>query len=192
MLYLDGRCWPKKDYYIIHVNIIVISITYTSYHCVPLSIQGRKLNAEFLNCYSQEKHHLSTITYQDRWSFCYFLITDSSNWKVFVCRTLWKKCCFSGDGEYIVAGSAKQHSLYIWEKAVGNLVKMLPGTKGELLLDVVVRSCSFYLLIDVKLHPIVVKMDTRRLNTGNNYQRKISKLLMQNIISSCCTWLLHW
>ncbi|NXY11245.1 RBBP5 protein, partial [Pteruthius melanotis] len=52
------------------------------------------------------------------------------------CRTPWKKCCFSGDGEYIVAGSARQHALYIWEKSIGNLVKILHGTRGELLLDV--------------------------------------------------------
>lgn len=52
-------------------------------------------------------------------------------------RTMWKKCCFSGDGEYVCAGSARQHALYIWEKSIGNLVKILHGTKGELLLDVV-------------------------------------------------------
>ena len=55
-------------------------------------------------------------------------------------RTLWKKCCFSGDGEYIVAGSARQHALYIWEVSIGNIVKILHGTKGELLLDVVVSN----------------------------------------------------
>lgn len=51
-------------------------------------------------------------------------------------KTTWKKCCFSGDGEFICAGSARQHALYVWEKSVGNLVKILHGTKGELLLDV--------------------------------------------------------
>lgn len=63
-------------------------------------------------------------------------------------RTPWKKCCFSGDGEYIVAGSARQHALYIWEKSIGNLVKILHGTRGELLLDVAVsrmRGCCCYL-----------------------------------------------
>ncbi|KAK2706436.1 retinoblastoma-binding protein 5 homolog [Artemia franciscana] len=52
-------------------------------------------------------------------------------------KTTWKKCCFSGDGEYVCAGSARQHALYIWEKSIGNIVKILHGTKGELLLDVV-------------------------------------------------------
>lgn len=52
-------------------------------------------------------------------------------------KTMWKKCCFSGDGEYVCAGSARQHALYIWEKATGTLMKILHGLKGELLADVV-------------------------------------------------------
>lgn len=57
---------------------------------------------------------------------------------------MWKKCCFSGDGEYVCAGSARQHALYIWEKSIGNLVKILHGMKGEVLVDVVVSSVTFF------------------------------------------------
>ncbi len=57
-------------------------------------------------------------------------------------KTMWKKCCFSGDGEFVCAGSARQHALYIWEKATGTLMKILHGTKGEILHDVVVRVAA--------------------------------------------------
>jgi COMPASS component SWD1 len=50
-------------------------------------------------------------------------------------RMQWKKCVFSGDGDYICAGSHRQHELYIWDKSTGNLAKMLTGVKGESLLD---------------------------------------------------------
>lgn len=55
-------------------------------------------------------------------------------------KTTWKKCCFSGgvDADYICAGSARQHTLCIYDRASGGgLVKILQGTKGETLIDVV-------------------------------------------------------
>lgn len=53
-------------------------------------------------------------------------------------RTMWRRCCLSGDpsASYVCGGSARQHSLQIWETETGTIKKMLQGTKGELLLDV--------------------------------------------------------
>lgn len=73
-------------------------------------------------------------------------------------KTMWKKCCFSGDGEYVCAGSARQHALYVWEKSIGNLVKILHGTKGELLLDVVVRKFKFIVSVVNVLSEVSAKI----------------------------------
>lgn len=51
-------------------------------------------------------------------------------------RVQWKSPCFSGDGEWVISGSASrgEHKIYIWNKD-GHLVKILEGPK-EALMDV--------------------------------------------------------
>ncbi|CAN1854927.1 Protein RBL [Linum perenne] len=60
----------------------------------------------------------------------------------------WKAPCFSGDGEWVIAGSASkgEHKIYIWDKA-GYLVKILEGPK-EALIDLAWHP----------IHPIVVSV----------------------------------
>ncbi|XP_057970193.1 protein RBL-like [Malania oleifera] len=60
----------------------------------------------------------------------------------------WKAPCFSGDGEWVVGGSASkgEHKIYIWDRA-GHLVKILEGPK-EALFDLAWHP----------VHPIVVSV----------------------------------
>lgn len=43
---------------------------------------------------------------------------------------MWKKCCFSGDGEYVCAGSAKQHASTSGRR-VSETLSRSHGTKGD-------------------------------------------------------------
>ncbi|XP_051124652.1 protein RBL isoform X2 [Andrographis paniculata] len=51
-----------------------------------------------------------------------------------ITKVHWKAPCFSGDGEWVVGGSASkgEHKIYIWDKA-GHLVKILEGPKEALM-----------------------------------------------------------
>ncbi|CAG8585480.1 3032_t:CDS:2, partial [Paraglomus occultum] len=57
-------------------------------------------------------------------------------------RIQWNQCCFNRDGEYVIGGSAHKagHNIYIWDKNLGSLVKMLEGPKDE--------------LVDLAWHPV--------------------------------------
>lgn len=58
-----------------------------------------------------------------------------------VTRIHWKAPCFSGDGEWVIGGSASkgEHKIYIWDRG-GHLVKILEGPKEA--------------LIDLAWHPV--------------------------------------
>lgn len=63
---------------------------------------------------------------------------ESRKYQDLVNKTMWRRCCFSGDREafHVCGGSARQHALHIWETESGTVKKILQGTRGELLLDV--------------------------------------------------------
>ncbi|KAL6527974.1 hypothetical protein OROHE_014924 [Orobanche hederae] len=65
-----------------------------------------------------------------------------------ITKVHWKAPCFSGDGEWVVGGSASkgEHKIYIWDRA-GHLVKILEGPK-EALIDLAWHP----------VHPIVVSV----------------------------------
>jgi COMPASS component SWD1 len=46
-------------------------------------------------------------------------------------RLSWNHVAFSNSGEYVAASTYNNHELYIWERALGSLVRMLEGPKEE-------------------------------------------------------------
>ena len=56
-------------------------------------------------------------------------------------KPLWKKCCFSPDSDFIIAGAQvkNRHSIYVWNREFVQMVKILEGPK-EGISDLVVRS----------------------------------------------------
>jgi COMPASS component SWD1 len=47
-------------------------------------------------------------------------------------RLFWNHVTFSGNGEYVLASTYHNHDIYIWERSVGSLIKILEGPKEEL------------------------------------------------------------
>lgn len=47
-------------------------------------------------------------------------------------RLQWNTCRFSSSGEYVMASTFKNHDIYVWERSLGSLVKILEGPKEEL------------------------------------------------------------
>ncbi|OLL22689.1 Set1 complex component swd1 [Neolecta irregularis DAH-3] len=47
-------------------------------------------------------------------------------------RFQWNACGFSSNGDYVMASTFKEHDIYVWERTMGSLVKMLEGPREEL------------------------------------------------------------
>eukprot|EP00842_Homolaphlyctis_polyrhiza_P002024 jgi/Hompol1/2822/HPOL_005647-RA len=60
-----------------------------------------------------------------------FSLTPQKQFQDAVDRNQWSQCCYSADGEMVVGALAsnQKHNIYIWDKNMGNLVKLLEGPR---------------------------------------------------------------
>ncbi|CAK5076925.1 unnamed protein product [Meloidogyne enterolobii] len=134
--------------YLILLNSSGQIIVYDSTTLKPIIHCRQQGNQQQIKSFSFSRRNDYIITNsQDRVIRCYRLqdllnikqgstLQPIQRFQDIVNKTLWKCICTSGDGDYICGGSSKSHSLNIWERSTGALVKILHGHKGELLSDV--------------------------------------------------------
>lgn len=89
---------------------------------------------------------------------------DPSNWMIdivhrfqdVVNRLQWNSIAFSSNGDYVMASTYQdQHDIYIWETAVGSLVKIIEAPREE--------------IVDVQWHPNRTLIAATGLDKGNIY-----------------------
>lgn len=100
-------------------------ITNTNIKGIQLSRNGRDLlvnaNDRSIRYYQIENDESDVPIFKNRFQ-------DLVN------KIQWSQTCFSADGEFVIGGSGHkaEHNIYIWDKNIGNLVKILEGPKEPL------------------------------------------------------------
>ncbi|KAL3099380.1 hypothetical protein niasHT_022123 [Heterodera trifolii] len=149
---VSAAAYDRRGEYIITGSNRGLIVVYCARTLKPVSY-CRQNNTQQIKSFAVSRRHDFVFTNsQDRTIRCYRLqdllsarggkdgsvhvVQPIQRFQDIVNRTLWKCICTSNDGDYICGGSSKAHSLNIWERSTGNLVKILHGPKGELLADV--------------------------------------------------------
>ncbi|KAK0393362.1 hypothetical protein QR680_000172 [Steinernema hermaphroditum] len=64
------------------------------------------------------------------------IVDPVAKYQDLVNKTAWRTMTISPEADYVVGANQRTHSLTIWERTSGNLIKMLHGNKGEQLQDI--------------------------------------------------------
>ncbi|CAO3590637.1 unnamed protein product [Absidia cylindrospora] len=102
----------------------VVRITSTSIKGIQWSNNGRDIlinaNDRSLRLYRLDEHDGIPVL--------------QNKFQDLVNRVQWNQTCFSSDGEYVIGGSGHkaEHNIYIWDKKMGSLVKILEGPNEPL------------------------------------------------------------
>uniref|UniRef100_A0A914I4D8 Anaphase-promoting complex subunit 4 WD40 domain-containing protein n=1 Tax=Globodera rostochiensis TaxID=31243 RepID=A0A914I4D8_GLORO len=143
---VSAASYDRRGAHIITGSNRGLIVVYDTRTLKPVSFCRQNNNQQIKSFAVSRRHDFVFTNSQDRTIRCFRLqdllcakglvVQPIQRFQDIVNRTLWKCICTSSDGDYICGGSSKSHSLNIWERSTGNLVKILHGSKGELLADV--------------------------------------------------------